>query len=104
MLFVDGKDRNWATACQTVPVGKGTAVVFDNMTVAHRFRRLKNISNDGSTQNRSFLAFFIVDPKKPIKSTRDIPSLKREYFADFISTVRNDVTLDLSTSKVNCPI
>ncbi len=63
-----------------VEVHQGTALVFDNVQLVHRVRMLKNKAGDQQKRYRSFLAFFIVDPYKPIASTRDHPSLRREWF------------------------
>ena len=59
-------------------------MVFDNVQLVHRVRMLKNKLGDQQKRYRSFLAFFIVDPEKPIKSTRDHPSLKQEIFIELI--------------------
>eukprot|EP01083_Nonionella_stella_P090662 253289_1 len=65
-------------------IKQGTAVVFDNVHLVHRVRLLKNKIGDKQTRYRSFLAFFIVDPDKRIKSTKDVASCKREEFTSLI--------------------
>ncbi|ETO36741.1 hypothetical protein RFI_00321 [Reticulomyxa filosa] len=62
-----------------------SAMVFDNTAVAHRVRLLKNLSNN--VCNRGFLAFFIVDPKKPIFSYRDNPTFVREHYIALIDHI-----------------
>ena len=63
---------------------------------------LKNKGNDQKTRCRAFLAFFIVDPKKPIKSTRDYPSLKRD---DFIRTlIRCTVIESIDIATLICEL
>ena len=67
-----------------VKVSEGTAVAFDNEGLVHRVRMLKNKKGDDKPRYRSFLAFFIIDPTKPIRSTRDCPTLRKE---DFVTTI-----------------
>eukprot|EP01129_Flabellula_baltica_P004587 TRINITY_DN1600_c0_g1_i1.p1 TRINITY_DN1600_c0_g1~~TRINITY_DN1600_c0_g1_i1.p1 ORF type:complete len:537 (+),score=92.57 TRINITY_DN1600_c0_g1_i1:25-1611(+) len=50
-----------------LPVQEGTSIVFSN-TLPHRFEPITN-PNDREA-NRTFITFFIVDPKKPIVSTK----------------------------------
>jgi hypothetical protein len=52
-------------------VKQGSAVVFSNM-MPHRFRKIEN--NTFEEKRRTFLNFFVVDPSRPLTSTREVPS------------------------------
>ena len=80
----EAKTRGKVPVIQEVEVMEGTALVFDNVELVHRVKMLKNKVGDQQRRYRSFLAFFIVDPEKPIKSTREHPSLKKESFVNAI--------------------
>jgi len=58
-----------------VPIEEGCAVVFSN-AIPHRFRKIYYTAQNGTCQNRTFLNFFIIDPKYRLKSTKNIPSLE----------------------------
>ena len=77
-------------------INEGTAIVFDNVNLVHRVRMLKNKVNDGKKRYRSFLAFFIVDPKKRIKSTKDISTLRKEEYIDIIIKCSDIKTKDVA--------
>ena len=72
-------------------IGEGTAVVFDNVNLVHRVRMLKNKMSDKQKRYRSFLAFFIVDPDKEIKSTKDISTLRKE---EYINVLMKDTIIN----------
>ena len=67
-------------------VEEGTAVVFDNRLVAHRFKMLGNRVGDGVDRHRTLVAFFVVDPEKetPVSTLR-YPSLRRSDFVDVLT-------------------
>lgn len=52
-------------------VQQGAALVFANY-IPHRFRKITNV--DTKPHRRTFINFFIVDPTKPLKSTKDVPA------------------------------
>ena len=85
---------------EEIDINEGTMIVFNNINLVHRVRMLKNKINDNEKRYRSFLAFFIVDPEKPIKSTKDIPSLKRQYFIEFIT--ENTLINSKDIAKIIC--
>lgn len=72
-----------------IPIEEGSAVVFSN-TIPHRFRKIQNTATNGTTQIRTFLSFFIIDPTVPIVSTRNFPTIEflvpilEEYIENFI--------------------
>ena len=61
---------NIETDCD-LEVKQGSAVVFSN-TIPHRFRKITNSTSE--EKRRTFLNFFIVDPNRPLVSTKKIPS------------------------------
>lgn len=65
-------------------ITEGTAIVFDNVNLVHRVRMLRNKMKDGNKRYRSFLAFFIVDPEKEIKSTKNISTLRKQDYIDIL--------------------
>merc|ERR1712154_58390 len=78
-------------------INEGTAVVFDNKNLVHRVRMLKNKMGDKQTRYRAFLAFFIVDPKKPIKSTKYITSLKKEQYIEVLMKYTMISSIDVAS-------
>eukprot|EP01084_Bolivina_argentea_P138034 243101_1 len=84
-----------------VSLGKGKAIVFDNDELVHRLRMLKNLT-DLKNQSKSFLAFFIVDPEKPINSTKTYPSLKREYFVRLLGKLLLKYRIGLDICALIC--
>ena len=79
--------RSFLETDQYADVGEGTAIVFDNERLVHRVKMLKNRVGDGQRRHRSFLAFFVVDPRKPTTiSTRHYPSLRRRDYAQLVIT------------------
>eukprot|EP01084_Bolivina_argentea_P187004 322218_1 len=82
--------QNWFTF--DTQCDEGTAIVFDNNMFAHRVRMLKNESNNSMKPlQRSFLAFFIIDPEQTkeinIKTTRDIGTMKREKYLKILKDI-----------------
>lgn len=68
---------NIITSSQAL-VKEGAALVFANY-IPHRFRKIVN--RDNKPHRRTFINFFIVDPTKPLKSTKVVPS------NDFLRTI-----------------
>eukprot|EP01119_Soliformovum_irregulare_P009083 TRINITY_DN22214_c0_g1_i1.p1 TRINITY_DN22214_c0_g1~~TRINITY_DN22214_c0_g1_i1.p1 ORF type:complete len:544 (+),score=128.21 TRINITY_DN22214_c0_g1_i1:46-1677(+) len=77
------------------PVCEGGAIFFAN-TIPHRFRK---IFNQGSEkQVRSFLNFFIVDPKRPLTSTRNLPSDYQMEPIGIAKRLRNEARSEMKKS------
>lgn len=74
-------------------VKEGAAIVFGN-TIPHRFRMIKN--STAEHRRRTFINFFIVDPNKPLPSTKTIPS------TDFLKVVLTHYAS--KTLKISLPI
>jgi len=54
-----------------ITVNQGSAVVFSNV-LPHRFTKI--INNGTMEQRRTFLNFFVIDPTKPLLSTKSVPA------------------------------
>eukprot|EP01084_Bolivina_argentea_P274000 466865_1 len=98
LIFRQKRERESYESQTWVSLMEGSCVVFDNFELVHKVQTLKNIS-DKIQHIRSFLAFFVVDPNKPIKSTKDIYTLKRE---DYVLIVHDITNLDMNISILIC--
>ena len=62
-----------------IPVKTGTLVVFSNYQFVHRVLRMAysctESANPEGLASRDFLAFFIVDQRNPLKSTRELGNI-----------------------------
>jgi hypothetical protein len=69
-------------------VKQGSAVAFSNV-IPHRFRKIVNQGEE--PQQRTFLNFFVVDPSRPLRSSKVVPT-------------KDLITRCLATAKVPAPI
>ena len=62
-----------------VPVAAGTALAFSNYEVAHKLAKVSNDAQENA--KRSYIAFFVIDRKHKIPSTKSLGCRSPMFYA-----------------------